>query len=84
MVHYDVSPMIAVLCCHSFHALSLSLLSLMQFPPFATNETGLFLLSGRREIGHGALAEKALQPLLPEDFPFTIRVSSQVTDSNGG
>ena len=41
------------------------------------------LFSGRREIGHGALAEKAIQQLLPEDFPFTIRLSSQVTDSNG-
>ena len=40
-------------------------------------------MTGRREIGHGALAEHALRPLLPNDFPFTIRVSSQVTDSNG-
>ena len=55
----------------------------LQFPPFATNETGFFLSSGRREVGHGALAEKALQQLIPEDFPFTIRLSSQVTDSNG-
>ena len=55
----------------------------LQFPPFATNGTGIFLFSGRREIGHGALAEKAIQQLLPEDFPFTIRLSSQVTDSNG-
>ena len=40
-------------------------------------------MTGRREIGHGALAEHALRPLLPNDFPFTIRISSQVTDSNG-
>lgn len=58
-----------------------------EFPPFATNEIGRYLMPGRREIGHGQLAEKALQPLLldgsMDDFPFTIRLSSQVTDSNG-
>ena len=41
------------------------------------------MMTGRREVGHGALAEKALKPLLPIDFPFTVRVVSQVTDSNG-
>ena len=41
------------------------------------------MLAGRREIGHGALAERALKPLLPRDFPFTVRVATQVTDSNG-
>ncbi|KAL5463352.1 hypothetical protein EMCRGX_G032244 [Ephydatia muelleri] len=54
-----------------------------EFPPFATNTTGPFMLVGRREVGHGALAEKALLPLIPKDFPFTIRLSSQVVDSNG-
>ncbi len=41
------------------------------------------MMPGRREIGHGALAEKSIRPLLPKDFPFTIRIVSQVTDSNG-
>ena len=41
------------------------------------------MMAGRREVGHGTLAEKALKPLLPQEFPFTIRVASQVTDSNG-
>lgn len=38
---------------------------------------------GRREIGHGALAEKALKGVIPENFPFTIRLSSEVLESNG-
>lgn len=55
------------------------------FPPFATGETGRLGGPGRREIGHGALAEKALLPLLPdqESFPYTIRVVSEVLGSNG-
>lgn len=38
---------------------------------------------GRRELGHGALAEKALRPVIPKDFPFTIRLTSEVLESNG-
>jgi len=55
------------------------------FPPFSVGETGPLRGPGRREIGHGALAEKALLPMLPskEDFPYTIRVVSEVLGSNG-
>jgi len=54
------------------------------FPPYSVGETGR-LGPGRREIGHGALAEKALAPLIPgkEDFPYTIRVVSEILSSNG-
>ncbi len=53
-------------------------------PPYATGETGRLGL-GRREIGHGALAEKALRPVIPslEEFPYTIMVMSEVMSSNG-
>ncbi|XP_012219490.1 polyribonucleotide nucleotidyltransferase 1, mitochondrial isoform X2 [Linepithema humile] len=54
-----------------------------EFPPYATNEIGSTGRLGRREIGHGALAEKALRPVLPKDYPFTIRLTSQVLESNG-
>lgn len=40
-------------------------------------------MSGRREIGHGALAERALQAVIPNDHPFTIRLTSEVLESNG-
>ncbi|MFA6537212.1 MAG: polyribonucleotide nucleotidyltransferase [Patescibacteria group bacterium] len=55
------------------------------FPPFSTGEAYPLKGTGRREIGHGALAEKALEPMLPskEDFPYTIRVVSEVLGSNG-
>ncbi len=55
------------------------------FPPFSVGEVGSLRGPGRREIGHGALAERAIQPLLPktEDFPYTIRVVSEVLSSNG-
>ncbi|NQU78003.1 polyribonucleotide nucleotidyltransferase [Candidatus Falkowbacteria bacterium] len=55
------------------------------FPPFSVGETAPLRGAGRREIGHGALAEKALEPVLPqkEDFPYTIRVVSEVLGSNG-
>ncbi len=55
------------------------------FPPFSVGETGFMRGPGRREIGHGALAEKALLPVLPskESFPYTIRVVSEVLSSNG-
>ncbi|XP_050300970.1 polyribonucleotide nucleotidyltransferase 1, mitochondrial [Anthonomus grandis grandis] len=54
-----------------------------EFPPFATKETGRIGPIGRREMGHGALAEKGLFPTIPSDFPFTIRLTSEVLESNG-
>uniref|UniRef100_A0A3Q1I957 polyribonucleotide nucleotidyltransferase n=1 Tax=Anabas testudineus TaxID=64144 RepID=A0A3Q1I957_ANATE len=54
-----------------------------EFPPYATNEIGKMGGLNRRELGHGALAEKALRPVIPKDFPFTIRVTSEVLESNG-
>ncbi|MCA9397298.1 polyribonucleotide nucleotidyltransferase [candidate division WWE3 bacterium] len=55
------------------------------FPPFSVGETGRMSGPGRREIGHGALAEKALEPVIPteEQFPYTIRVVSEIMSSNG-
>lgn len=55
------------------------------FPPYSVGEIGSFRGPGRREIGHGALAEKALRPLIPspEEFPYTIRVVSEILASNG-
>ncbi len=55
------------------------------FPPFSTGEAKLLRGSSRREIGHGALAERALVPVLPlvESFPYTLRVVSEVLSSNG-
>ncbi|HOZ16669.1 MAG TPA: polyribonucleotide nucleotidyltransferase [Candidatus Portnoybacteria bacterium] len=55
------------------------------FPPFSVGEVGRVGSPGRRELGHGALAEKALAPIIPpkEDFPYTIRVVSEVLSSNG-
>ncbi|MBT8395425.1 MAG: polyribonucleotide nucleotidyltransferase, partial [Gemmatimonadetes bacterium] len=55
------------------------------FPPFATGEAKPYRGTNRREQGHGALAEKAIQPLLPayDDFPYTIRLVSDVLESNG-
>src|SRR5690606_23255386 len=55
------------------------------FPPFSTGEAKPVRGTSRREIGHGALAERAIQPLLPayEDFPYTIRVVSDILESNG-
>lgn len=54
-------------------------------PPYSYGEPGRFFGPGRREIGHGALAEKALEPVLPsrEEFPYAIRVVSEVMSSNG-
>ncbi|XP_018571770.1 polyribonucleotide nucleotidyltransferase 1, mitochondrial [Anoplophora glabripennis] len=54
-----------------------------EFPPFATKETGRVGPIGRREMGHGALAEKGLAPVIPNEFPFTIRLTSEVLESNG-
>jgi polyribonucleotide nucleotidyltransferase len=55
------------------------------FPPYSTGEAGRLGSPGRREIGHGKLAWRAIRPLLPtkESFPYTIRVVSEVTESNG-
>ncbi len=55
------------------------------FPPFSVGEVGRTGSPGRREIGHGKLAWRAINPLLPstEDFPYTIRVVSDITESNG-
>jgi len=54
-------------------------------PPYSVGETGRVGFPSRREIGHGALAEKAIEPVLPsgKDFPYTIRVVSEVMSSNG-
>uniref|UniRef100_A0A1Q3F1Q2 polyribonucleotide nucleotidyltransferase n=1 Tax=Culex tarsalis TaxID=7177 RepID=A0A1Q3F1Q2_CULTA len=54
-----------------------------EFPPYATGETGKIGPVGRREIGHGALAEKGLLPIIPNDNPFTIRLTAEVLESNG-
>jgi len=56
-----------------------------KFPPFSVGETGFMRGPGRREIGHGALAERALLPVIPdeESFPYTIRLVSETLESNG-
>ena len=55
------------------------------FPPYSVGETGRMGSPGRREIGHGKLAWRAVHPLLPakDKFPYTIRVVSEITESNG-
>jgi len=55
------------------------------FPPFSVGETGFMRGPGRREIGHGALAERALTALIPDEekFPYTLRVVSDILESNG-
>ncbi len=55
------------------------------FPPYSVGEAGRMGSPGRREIGHGKLAWRAIKPMLPtkEDFPYTMRVVSEVTESNG-
>lgn len=55
------------------------------FPPSCVGEVGRMGAPSRREIGHGMLAERALEPILPSDgdFPYTIRVESTITESNG-
>ncbi|MGE0214074.1 MAG: polyribonucleotide nucleotidyltransferase [Parvibaculaceae bacterium] len=55
------------------------------FPPFSVGETGRVGFTGRREVGHGKLAWRAIRPVLPgaEQFPYTIRVVSEITESNG-
>ncbi|HZQ53380.1 MAG TPA: polyribonucleotide nucleotidyltransferase [Bryobacteraceae bacterium] len=55
------------------------------FPPFSVGEVGFMRGPGRREIGHGALAERALSPVIPDekDFPYTLRIVSDILESNG-
>ncbi|NIJ21427.1 polyribonucleotide nucleotidyltransferase [Sphingomonas naasensis] len=55
------------------------------FPPYSVGEVGRFGAPGRREVGHGKLAWRALHPVLPskEEFPYTIRLTSDITESNG-
>ena len=55
------------------------------FPPYSVGETGRIGFTNRREIGHGHLAERSLKPILPsqEEFPYTIRIVSEITESNG-
>uniref|UniRef100_A0A452G1V8 polyribonucleotide nucleotidyltransferase n=1 Tax=Capra hircus TaxID=9925 RepID=A0A452G1V8_CAPHI len=74
-----------VLCTVTFDSLESNFKSdrIITFPPYATNEIGKVTGINRRELGHGALAERALYPVIPKDFPFTIRVTSEVLESNG-
>src|SRR3546814_4304578 len=55
------------------------------FPPFSVGETGFMRGPKRRDIGHGALAQRALEPMIPEpdEFPYTIRLVSETLESNG-
>jgi polyribonucleotide nucleotidyltransferase len=54
------------------------------FPPFSVGEVGFMRGPGRREVGHGALAERSITPVIPaEDFPYTLRIVSDILESNG-
>jgi len=53
------------------------------FPPFSVGEVGRLGSTGRREIGHGNLAERSLRQVLPADYPYTVRVVSEIMESNG-
>ena len=53
------------------------------FPPYSVGEVGRLGSTGRREIGHGAVAERSLQPMLPVDYPYTVRMVSDIMSSNG-
>ncbi len=53
------------------------------FPPFSVGEVGRLGFTGRREIGHGALAERSLKQVMPADYPYTVRVVSEIMGSNG-
>ncbi len=53
------------------------------FPPFSVGEVGRVMGTGRREIGHGNLAERALKNLIPAEFPYTVRIVSDILESNG-
>src|SRR6202142_2525983 len=53
------------------------------FPNFSVGETGRISGPGRREIGHGALAERSIEPMIPKDYPYAVRVVSEIMESNG-
>ncbi|HEY5652893.1 MAG TPA: polyribonucleotide nucleotidyltransferase [Pontiella sp.] len=53
------------------------------FPPYSVGECGRLGMTSRREIGHGNLAERSIAPVMPDDFPYTVRVVSEVMGSNG-
>ena len=53
------------------------------FPPYSVGETGRIGFTGRREIGHGNLAERSLKPVLPKDYPYAVRLVSEIMESNG-
>ena len=53
------------------------------FPPYSVGEVGRLGSTGRREIGHGALAERSLAPAMPDDYPYTVRLVSEIMGSNG-
>ncbi len=53
------------------------------FPPYSVGEVGMVGSPKRREIGHGRLAKRSIVPLLPRDFPYVVRVVSEITESNG-
>jgi polyribonucleotide nucleotidyltransferase len=53
------------------------------FPPYSVGEAGRLGFTSRREIGHGALAERSLRPMIPADYPYTVRVVSEIMGSNG-
>jgi len=53
------------------------------FPPYSVGEVGRLGFTGRREIGHGSLAERSLQPVIPKEYPYTIRLVSEIMGSNG-
>lgn len=53
------------------------------FPPYSVGEVGRLGFTGRREVGHGALAERSLREVIPEDYPYTIRLVSDIMGSNG-
>jgi len=53
------------------------------FPPYSTGEVGRLGATGRREIGHGALAERSIFQMMPKDYPYTVRVVSEIMGSNG-
>ena len=53
------------------------------FPNFSVGETGRISGPGRREIGHGALAERSIEPMLPQNYPYCVRVTSEIMESNG-
>jgi polyribonucleotide nucleotidyltransferase len=53
------------------------------FPNFSVGETGRISGPGRREIGHGALAERSIESMLPKDYPYAVRITSEIMESNG-